>query len=512
MSRSIPHEIQALKRQVDQIKKGQRIAHGASIENAAVEVRDDTGSLRTIVGLQADGTSGVNVVNGPTPPAPSLPVVESALAALTVTWDGTFADAQVAPLDWRRVEVHVGPTADYVPEQGTLRDTIETAQGGTVTVPLPYTEWHVKLRSRSASGAVSAATPAVAGTPRKAEAADITAGAITADAIAVDALTGKTITGGSITGALIQTAAPGAGARITMNEGDTNKILVYDSAGTAVGELSDIGLALRGSSGAILQLDPDATYPALKLSNAARTEFAFINVVEDPSGSVNLMLNTSPYTASGNTDMRWRQYMGNDFAVIERFRDSTSGVIGGRLDLRAAVAALGYYDYTGATTFADFALTPNLGKVRGRLNVKPNAGDANTVVLVESAAGHTGYLMRLYNTDAGTYRLTVDLAGNTTVGGVLKAGNIATGSVSITPSAANTPTSFTLSGLNVAGTTFHGFVTANTTVPAPSTGSGGTPNGVNSVSISSVSGSGATIWVNRQNTTNTTVNWMIVGS
>lgn len=201
------------------IERASRLA-SASLDGTALEARDDSGNLRAIYGQQADGTSGVNVVNGPVPPTPSAPTVEPALAALTVTWDGTFADSLVAPLDWMRCEVHVGPDASFVPDQGTLRNTIETAQGGSVTIPLPYTSWYIKLRSRTSSGVAGLATAGVAGTPRQAEAADIVAGAITADLIAVDALTGKTITGGTIngttiTGGVLQTNTSGSRVVVT---------------------------------------------------------------------------------------------------------------------------------------------------------------------------------------------------------------------------------------------------------------------------------------------------------
>nr|WSX25601.1 hypothetical protein OG690_37925 [Streptomyces tubercidicus] len=187
---------------LSKVERSSRLS-SASLDNTALLVRDDAGSLRAVVGQQEDGTSGINVVNGPTPPTPSAPTVEAALAALTVTWDGTFSDAQVAPLDWMRCEVHVGPTAGFTPDQSTLRNTIETAQGGSVTIPLPYTEWYIKLRSRTSSGVAGAETAAVAGTPRQADAADIVAGAITADLIDVDALNGKTINGATFNGGTI---------------------------------------------------------------------------------------------------------------------------------------------------------------------------------------------------------------------------------------------------------------------------------------------------------------------
>ncbi|KAA6215011.1 hypothetical protein CP973_39085 [Streptomyces albofaciens JCM 4342] len=184
----------------------------ASIEGGAVQVYDEHGSLRALVGQQPDGTSGVTVVNGPPPPVPAPPTVAPALAALSVTWDGAFADGAAAPLDFARVEVHVGPDAGFEPSQGTLRDTIETAQGGSVTVPLPYTAWWVKLRARTLAGVAGPASVAIEGTPRKAAAADIQAGAVTAETLAADAITSKHIVGGKIDGALVTGSTVRTGA------------------------------------------------------------------------------------------------------------------------------------------------------------------------------------------------------------------------------------------------------------------------------------------------------------
>lgn len=191
----------------------------ASIEGGAVQVYDEHGSLRALVGQQPDGTSGVTVVNGPQPPTPAPPTVAPALAALTVTWDGAFTDEVAAPLDFARIEVHVGPDAGFEPSQGTLRDTIETAQGGTVTVPLPYTAWWVKLRARTLAGVAGPASTAVEGTPRQAAAADIQAGAVTAQSLAADAITGKRIVGGHIDGAIVTGSTVRTGA-------DGNRVVV----------------------------------------------------------------------------------------------------------------------------------------------------------------------------------------------------------------------------------------------------------------------------------------------
>lgn len=86
--------------------------------------------------------------------------------------------------------------------------------------------------------------------------------------------------------------------------------------------------------------------------------------------------------------------------------------------------------------------------------------------------------------------------------GVLTAANITTGQVSITPSAANTPTSVNVTGLNMQGSTFYAQATAATTVPGSQ---------VTGVGVSSVTSTGLTVWATRTNTTLTNVNWLVVG-
>jgi hypothetical protein len=91
--------------------------------------------------------------------------------------------------------------------------------------------------------------------------------------------------------------------------------------------------------------------------------------------------------------------------------------------------------------------------------------------------------------------------------GTLTASNLAWGTVSITPSAANTPTSATVSGLNVLGDTLIAFTSPLTSLPGSTT----TTNGVTGTSANGVTSSGLTVWLTRQNTTTTSVNWLVIG-
>ncbi|MFJ8027464.1 hypothetical protein [Streptomyces sp. NPDC096311] len=89
---------------------------------------------------------------------------------------------------------------------------------------------------------------------------------------------------------------------------------------------------------------------------------------------------------------------------------------------------------------------------------------------------------------------------NMDVLGVFTASNIAYGTINITPSP-NVPTSFTIGGLSLKGTTFTAFVTAQTTVPGTQ---------VTGVGVQNVSATGLTVWLTRTNNTSTGISWMVV--
>jgi hypothetical protein len=96
---------------------------------------------------------------------------------------------------------------------------------------------------------------------------------------------------------------------------------------------------------------------------------------------------------------------------------------------------------------------------------------------------------------------------NMDVLGVFTSGNLAWGSVSITPTTVNVPISTTVNGLNVMGSTFIAFASAVTSLPGAPTSN----NGVTGVSTNNVSSTGLTVWMTRQSITTTTVNWLVIG-
>lgn len=811
----IGKKLHELEQRLARIENSPRLSH-AAIDNTSVEVRDSSGGLRGLLGVQADGTTAVNIVNGPPPPQPSDPIVTSVLGGVTASWDGTFTDGATLPLDWQRLEVHASVTDGFTPTPETLQATIETPQGSTVVIvtddpvyvcllarstsgtastpsgqvgPLgptpvvptdgtvtalkladgavteaklaansvgtvalqdaavlaenladaavavgkiannavtgpaiaseavtagklaansvvatniqagavtstkvaagaittdkltvtggasiltdpsfegPYTaalvagstfasqdttagngsptslkidatsgtplfrsvaltsaatlpgeQWYLAVdywvsadwvgtelsihaRWETAAGAVisygkvvtttpvretwtritgtvtAPATTArivprvesgsatagfirfdnasvrpvlggtqiqdgavttqkvVAGAIQTAQldtgavnadkiasgavttakldalavtsdkiaanaitAGKILAGAVDATALAADAITGKTITGGTITGSLLQTAT--SGQRVTINESGANKVLVYDSTGRAVGELSAQGLGLVGTGGALMVLDPNATYPTLRMTNAAGTNEAAINVSENTSGSADLGLNSGLFAGSSFTDMKWRTFFGNDFLVAERVRNGTTTTIGGRMLLNNDRATIGYLNTTDTAQSNTLFLYSGYSQFNGsRVEIIPPAS-ASSALYVNALSGHTGNLLRLLV--SSIQKFSVDKDGNTTIDGTLAAGNIAAGRVSVVPTA-NVPTSVNVTGLNLKGTNIRVVATAATSVPGTQ---------VTGVGVTNQTSTGFTVWVTRTNTNTTFIDWMAFG-
>ncbi|MEV8248063.1 hypothetical protein AB0R01_30470 [Streptomyces rochei] len=689
-----------LQRRVDRIENSPRLSH-AAIDNTSVQVKDGNGNLRALLGVQGDGTTAVNIVNGPPPPVPTAPILAPVLGGVTASWDGGFADGAVIPMDWARVEVHASPDAGFEPVPATLVTTIETAQGATVVVPAegdvfvrlvarntsgaasgpsaqagpvgpapvvadeildgivtaskiaagavninaltesladtasqryvdamadptawtvlaqaPGGSWtfltgvadaptgstvaqatgytavrgvvqmpydpdvlyrvSVRVRTTAASAAGSdtvylgvlgiagdgvtlvnrtganssgaqfyvaasnASQPTASGfvtytgylqgrassgmggtapdprtpgavhtdvryiaplaylnfasgtsgasgtmqidaftlealktgvvgssnlvagsvttaalaadsvtataiaansvTAAKIDAGAVTtgkldalavtsdkiaanaitagkilAGAVDATALAADAITGKTITGGTITGSTIQTDT--TGERITLNEGDQNMILVYNTT-EAIGEISARGLLLKGTSGAVMWLNPSTALPQMRFDNASGTNNAYVQMAEPTAGDANLQFVSGTFAGDGFTDRIWRQYMGNDFTIIERIRRGSSVAHrGGRINLRNDFAEIGYMDSASTANAGYLHHQAGVVTTKGRHTVEPQAAGADPALSATAPSAHTGPLLRL-SRDGD--RFAVDKDGAITVAGRVK--------------------------------------------------------------------------------------------
>ncbi|MFD3516328.1 hypothetical protein [Streptomyces sp. NPDC058657] len=195
----IGRTLQDLQNRISKLERSSRLS-SASLDDTAMVVRDGDGSLRAIVGQQVDGTTAVVAVNGPIPPTPTPPAVTPTLKGLRITWDGSFADALVGPLDLARVQVHLLPDAVTLPDVQNPTATIEPASGASVTIAVPsYAGLWVRLVAVTTSGTPGTASTPVLAVPSQTDSADLHDRAVQEGHIAVAAIVTEHLSVGSVT-------------------------------------------------------------------------------------------------------------------------------------------------------------------------------------------------------------------------------------------------------------------------------------------------------------------------
>lgn len=101
-----------------------RLIAASMPKGASIDVIDpETDQPVMVIGEQHDGTVGAYPLDGPVPPVPSAPVVESGPLTLAVTYDGRMAsEADRFPMDGEHIEVYAWP-AGTTPEDVQEPDT-----------------------------------------------------------------------------------------------------------------------------------------------------------------------------------------------------------------------------------------------------------------------------------------------------------------------------------------------------------------------------------------------------
>lgn len=131
-----------------------------TLEAGAIIETDEFGNLKASYGRQFDGSSMAAEHNGPAPLQPTVPILSSDAGLLTARWDGLWADDGIIPMNFTRVEVHVGSAPGFDTSTAlTLYGTIESPRGGQVAIPMAPGTYYVKLVARNLSGARGADSP-----------------------------------------------------------------------------------------------------------------------------------------------------------------------------------------------------------------------------------------------------------------------------------------------------------------------------------------------------------------
>lgn len=123
--------------------------------------------------------------------------------------------------------------------------------------------------------------------------------------------------------------------------------------------------------------------------------------------------------------------------------------------------------------------------------IGPNAGGLEYGLTLQNAFGSTSATI---DTDE------VNIVGNASIGGLFSAGNLAWGSVNITP-VANVDTSLTVSGVGLVSVgSYRVWLNALS----------GVPSSVKGLTANNASADGFTLWINRTVSTTTTVWWLML--
>lgn len=155
-------------------------------------------------------TTALTATDNVPPPAPSDPTVSAYYGQLRIVWDGKSSTGAAMPVDFNRVEVHVGSASNFTPSAATLVDSLIVGGVSYATAPYGAARW-VKLVAYDSTGNPSAPSGSVTGATTKVGSADIASlsvGQLTAGTQTVDVvIAGRNTT--ALTGARVEHNAGG---------------------------------------------------------------------------------------------------------------------------------------------------------------------------------------------------------------------------------------------------------------------------------------------------------------
>jgi hypothetical protein len=263
-------------------------------------------------------------------------------------------------------------------------------------------------------------------------------------------------------------------------------------------------LIAQGRDGHTIEIDATDRNPSISWNDPQNNELGVINAVTGDRPE--LIMSTGPIALDddGGNLVRWYTWIGQDSDGYDAWEagcapDSGPGDdIGGHVYLDRSTGQLIYLDPVDGTQSTTVQCAPTYVTTYGNLVVIPLLTTAPAQEWQNGSGTVTAQM-----SPTGDLTLTGGLTATGVNTSTLVAGDFASGTVTITPSAPNTPTSATIGGFNLHGSVFRGQATAATSVPGTT---------VTGVGITGASATGATVWITRTNTTATVVNWEVRGT
>ncbi|WP_225825590.1 fibronectin type III domain-containing protein [Streptomyces naphthomycinicus] len=413
------------------------------------------------------------------PSTPAPPSVAGSRIAVQITHQlgkssgGTFN----LESDLDHLEIHVSYEPTFTPDTTTLKGKAP-ANAGMIQAQIPVV-YTVQVEETSARYVRIVAVDKTGNKSGPSDAA--TATALLIDDAHISDLTVSKVTAGTINadwivGARIKTAD--TGPRVELNSAG---IQAYNASGTqtvniasADGSVTITGTLKSGPTGRRVEINPTLA-PEIRFYSNDGNSYAFINGWDNthtPASATSIQMATAS-NASG---------------VVSTISMDETATIHGRYKYDAVDDL--YYATGGHIATTDSYLRSAWHSGKG--------GSYGGSFYAQNTFAEVGW----FGADTSRWNwATFNSDGWTRLNGKVQAQSWAIGNVNIVP-VPNTPTSVTVTGLNVPGDSYYAIVTPRTSVPGTQ---------VTGVGTASPSSSGLTIWLTRTNNTSTAVDYFLIG-
>lgn len=424
-SRRITNTLTDLEQRIRRAEAGLRAAqlNNASIMDGGLNIYDQAGTIRTVVGRQGDGTYNAVSTNNPNPPPiPAAPVAIPAIASIIVRHTGETATGVQFPADFSHLNIWYAP----------LQNSDDWRAGGSLLkfpdelpiAPLEYTAYLVAVSAVNLSGKESEKSEPVSATPNQVVPNDLitsifdeiqlsngqvteaalaagavtvtkisdgaiespkiaagavlavhiladqiganhlTAGSVTAGKIAALAVTAGTIATNAVTAGTIQAGAVTA-VKLEANLVVSSRFIAGNPSGNRVEIHPTLGLQAYTAGGATRSFWVDAATGSALLVGEIRTAQSGSRIIMNPGGTQPDRIQFWPDAAGGSVDHAYIDSF-PDGAVDTGITMQSSGGQSTRVGtiwLRKAYAALGIAD-NSLTVNSHFYAEPNFVRCR----------------------------------------------------------------------------------------------------------------------------------------------------
>jgi len=335
-TRKIVSLVTDLEQRMRRAEAGLRAAQlsNASITGGGLNIYDETGNVRTVIGRQGDGSYTSTSLNNPNPPpVPSAPIVIPNLASLIVRHTGETQSGEGWPADLDHLNIYYTETQN--PDDWKPGGSLGTGWPEELPIaPLEYTNYLVAVTAVNHSGKESAKSQVASGDPKQVVPNDLiadifsdltlSANSVTEAALAANAVTESKIAPDSISSPKIIAGAI-LGMHILADQIDGGKLTAQAITAREIAALAvtagkiDVNAVTAGTIAA-------GSVQAVKLEANLVLSSRFI--AGSPSGNrveMHPTLGLIGYTNNGATRSFWIDAATGNTLMIGEIRTAATG-------------------------------------------------------------------------------------------------------------------------------------------------------------------------------------------